>query len=83
MKISNDFNDLSKEQKEHAEPPLLSMISMTYTDGTERGDLLANHLFFFLLDLKPKRHKDSIFLNDFKDLGVDLNVVERNYSSDA
>ena len=25
--------------------------------------------------LKAKRHKDSIFLNDFKDLGVDLNVV--------
>ena len=51
------------------------MISMTYTDDTERGDLPANHLFFLLFDLKPKRHKDSIFLNDFKDLGVEVIVV--------
>ena len=51
------------------------MISMTYTDGTERGDLPANPLFFLLFDLKPKRHKDSIFLNDFNDLGVEVIVV--------
>ena len=51
------------------------MISMTYTDDTERGDLPANHLFFLLFDLWSKRHKDSIFLNDFKDLGVEVIVV--------
>ena len=51
------------------------MISMTYTDGTERGDLPTYPLFFLLFDLKPKRHKDSNFLNEIKDLGADLIVV--------
>ena len=56
-------------------PPLLSMISMTYTDGTKRGDLPTYPLFFLLFDLTSKRHKDSIFLNEIKDLGADLIVV--------
>ena len=69
------FRKSRKNKRTHLGPPLLSMISMTYTDDTERGDLPANHLFFLLFDLKPKRHKDSIFLNDFKDLGVEVIVV--------
>ena len=83
MKISNDFNDLSKEQKEHAESPLLSMISMTYTDDTVRA-ILSPSSVLLIQPLRSKRHKDSKKPNDFKDLGVDLNiVVESNYSSDA
>ena len=48
---------------------------MTYTDDTKRGDSPPTSLFFLLFDLKPKRHKDSNFSNEIKDLGVDLSVV--------
>ena len=48
---------------------------MTYTDDTKRGDSPPTSLFFLLFDLRSKRHKDSIFLNDFKDLHIDLSVV--------
>ena len=69
------FRKSRKNKRTPLGPPLLSMISMTYTDGTERGDLPANLLFFLLFDLKPKRHKDPNFLNEIKDLGADLVVV--------